>query len=238
MKKFTLIELLVVIAIITILAGMLLPALNSARQNAKTLSCKSNLNSITKAALLYADDSRGFSLPVYTNGVDASNWFKNKFFNQILNVANDIGYYAEEAYHTTKILCPLSYGAINPPKPGMGMMKRSYTMNNEIARDGAPAVDWGIPVRSIRLSRLKNTSTKLMFFDGLRADTNYSSDVGSINYASDDSSIASGKPTAYRHNRSLNIGFFDGHVAMEKELFRGNIGSSRDWYLSTWALFN
>lgn len=59
-ESFTLIELLIVIAIIAILAAMLLPALNSAKDKVRTVSCKSNLKQLGYCLMNYAFDNKGW----------------------------------------------------------------------------------------------------------------------------------------------------------------------------------
>ncbi len=74
---FTLVELLVAITIISILAALLLPALQHARESARRLQCMSALKQRGVAIMMYANDYEMLPFPDYTNGGHRSMGFRD-----------------------------------------------------------------------------------------------------------------------------------------------------------------
>ena len=187
--RFTLIELLVVIAIIAILAAILLPALQSARQRGITSQCSSNLKQIGTMVQMYTNDWDGIFIRHYGD----SAWYFNLM---------KLGYFAKthdsEQYKFAEIkACP---GKGNP-EPG-----KWYAFGFTQAHSRYFSANY---MRGTALF-VRKMSPKVI----LLADTGQVSSGVTKQHAvlQNREGSANKGHFWFKHNKSCNITFVDGHV--------------------------
>ncbi len=218
-SSFTLIELLIVIAIIAILAAMLLPALNKARERAKTTTCLNQLKQAGSACILYANDYQSVFLSRGRNASGSGALPYSKYLIELKYLPSHKVTENGETLSISEVLyCPSVSQRIAPSESGGQLLWRVY---------GIPQYNYNCPaelgtfVKKVNnwifyvLPRMRKPSGTILMTDS--GSDNTKGDRAGLPWA--DIHLRYSQPNGLcmylRHNNQANAVFFDGHASAD-----------------------